>query len=353
MINVLIVDDSVFFADIMKTALSRYEEIHVAGVASNPYEARDKILTLDPDVLTLDIEMPRMDGIRFLKQLLPQYPIPTIMVSSLESRREEALKAGAAAFLVKPSISDGGGVNFFTKNLVENIIKLGNSAGAPSQGASKSSCMSAKSASAQAPASQGTAAPLPSKKGTDIIALGASTGGTDALEAVVKGLKPDCPPVIITQHMPPVFTGMYSERLNRTTPLAVFEAKDGMRLKNGMCVVAEGGKHMELHKDASGYYISSRAGEKVSGHCPSVDVMFESAAKCSGSATVAALLTGMGADGAKGLLSLKKAGAYTIGQNKDTCVVYGMPMEAYKLGAVCEEAPLERISEIILSKLIR
>ena len=146
---------------------------------------------------------------------------------------------------------------------------------------------------------------------------------------------------------------MYSERLNRTTPLAVFEAKDGMRLKKGMCVVAEGGKHMELHKDSSGYYISSREGEKVSGHCPSVDVMFESVARCSGGATVAALLTGMGADGAKGLLSLKKTGAYTIGQNKDTCVVYGMPMEAYKLGAVCEEAPLERISGIILSKLVR
>lgn len=341
MIKVLIVDDSVFFADMLKTGLSRYSGLSVVGTASNSYEARDKILTLDPDVLTLDIEMPRMDGIRFLKQLLPQYPIPVIMVSSLDSRREDALRAGAAAFLVKPSLSDGGGVNFFIKNLAENIMQIG------------SSLSGTSSASAAASNTAAPSSPLPPKKGTDIIALGASTGGTDALEVVVKGLKPDCPPVIITQHMPPVFTGMYSERLNRTTPLAVFEAKDGMRLKKGMCVVAEGGKHMELHKDASGYYISSREGEKVSGHCPSVDVMFESAAGCSGSATVAALLTGMGADGAKGLLSLKKAGAYTIGQNKDTCVVYGMPMEAYKLGAVCEEAPLERISGIILSKLVR
>ncbi len=337
MIKILIVDDSVFFADTLKNALSKYSGISVVGTASNPYDARDKILELSPDILTLDIEMPRMDGIKFLKRLLPQYPIPVIMVSSLESRRQEALEAGAADFFVKPSLSDGGGVNFFAKKLAQSVVHI-------------ISPHTEHPGSVISP--HHTENHLHRMK-TDIIALGASTGGTDALEVVVKGLTPQCPPVIITQHMPPVFTEMYSERLNRTTPLAVFEARDGMRLKNGMCVVAEGGKHMELHKDSAGYYISSREGEKVSGHCPSVDVMFESAAKCSGKATVAALLTGMGADGAKGMLSLKNAGAYTIGQNKETCVVYGMPMEAYKLGAVCEEAPLEKISGIILSKLDR
>ena len=157
--------------------------------------------------------------------------------------------------------------------------------------------------------------------------------------------------MVITQHMPPVFTGMYAQRLNRTSKLNVFEAEDGMRLEKGMCVIAAGGKQMELMRDSRGYFIRSREGEKVSGHCPSVDVMFTSVAAAAKGNVVAALLTGMGADGAEGLLKLRRAGAYTITQNKETCVVYGMPMEAVKLGASCEEAPLGSIAGIILKKL--
>lgn len=340
MIKVLIVDDSVLFSTLLKTRLSAYDGIELVGTASNPYEARDKILQLDPDIMTLDIEMPRMDGVQFLKKLLPQYSIPVIMISSLESRRDEATAAGAVCFHVKPSASDSGAVNFFMKNLVNDIMRIG---GREDNGLKPTT-------HAELPHYSSVNKPC-AQSGVEIIALGASTGGTDALETVVTGLPEDCPPVLITQHMPPVFTRMYSERLNKSAALAVFEAKDGMRLKRGMCVIAEGGKHMELCRDGQGYYITSREGEKVSGHCPSVDVMFSSIARTAGKAVIAALLTGMGADGAKGLLKLRKAGAYTIGQNKETCVVYGMPMEAEKIGAVCEEAPLESISGIIVRKM--
>lgn len=342
MIKVLIVDDSLVFSELLKKKLSEYSGIKIVGTASDPYQARDRILELEPDIMTLDIEMPRMDGVKFLKRLLPQYPLPVIMISSREDKAEEAVRAGAASFRVKPDTSEAAKVADFIRDVASDISKI--------------CARNSSSFHAELPRSGGAAEkPAKSqgynKNGIEIIALGASTGGTDALETVVLGLPEDCPPVIITQHMPPVFTKMYAERLNRSSSLAVFEASDGMRLKNGMCVIAAGGFHMELHKDSKGYFISSKEGEKVSGHCPSVDVMFTSVAKCAGKSAAAALLTGMGADGAKGLLLIRQSGGYTIGQNKETCVVYGMPMEAYKLGAVCEEAPLEEISSLLKKKM--
>ncbi len=342
MIKVLIVDDSALFSSLLRTRLSEYPDIEIVGTAGDPYEARDKILELDPDVMTLDIEMPRMDGLKFIKKLLPQYRIPVIMISSLAVKEEEAIRSGAVNFHVKPSTNDPDEVNTFISSLAGEIRRL-----CPSK-----SRVAAKSTVQHSTVSHTGSSGVYSRNGIEIIALGASTGGTDALEKVVTGLPDTCPPVVITQHMPPVFTGMYAQRLNKSSKLAVFEARDGMRLEKGMCVIAEGGKHMELHRDSSGYYITSREGEKVSGHCPSVDVMFHSVASAAGKAVVAALLTGMGADGAKGMLEMRKAGAYTIGQNKETCVVYGMPMEAYKMGAVCEEAALDDISGIILRKML-
>lgn len=336
MIKVLIVDDSLVFAELLKKKLSEYSGINVVETASDPYEARDKILELEPDIMTLDIEMPRMDGLKFLKKLLPQYPLPVIMISSLEDKADEAIKAGAASYRVKPDASDPAKVNAFISSVASDIIRL------CGKNSSHFHADLPHTVREKKPADKG---------GVEIVALGASTGGTDALEKVIKELPKDCPPVIVTQHMPPVFTKMYAERLNRSTSLAVFEAADGMRLKSGMCVIAAGGFHMELHRDAKGYYISSKEGEKVSGHCPSVDVMFTSVAKCAGKAAAAALLTGMGADGAKGLLLIRQAGGYTIGQNKETCVVYGMPMEAQKMGAVCIEAPLEEISALLKKKM--
>lgn len=335
MIKVLIVDDSPFFSSVLNTKLAKFNGIEVVGTATNPYEARDKILELDPDLMTLDIEMPRMDGLTFLKKLLPQYPIPVIMVSSLESKRSEAYSAGAISFVHKPSGKSPEEINDFVRRLAFDIMKVGK-----------------KEEHELAAPSTASSSGIYSRNGIEIIALGASTGGTDALEAVIKVFPDDVPPIVVTQHMPPVFTKMYAERLNKTCHAAVFEAVDGMRLSKGMCVVAEGGKQLRVMRDLHGYYITSREGEKVSGHCPSVDVLFESVAAAAGKASIAALLTGMGADGAKGLLKIRETGAYTIGQNEESCVVYGMPMEAKNLGAVCEEADLNDIGMIILKKML-
>lgn len=342
MIKVLIVDDSIMFTELLKKRLSEYDGISVVGTASDPYEARDKILELEPDVMTLDIEMPRMDGLKFLKRLLPQYSIPVIVISSLASKSEEALKTGAVSFCRKPDVSSHSEIDNFIAEVASNIEKA-----AKGNRKKFSEELPRSAAHAMPPKPEG----LYNKGGIEIIALGASTGGTDSLEKVILDLPKDCPPIVITQHMPPVFTKMYAERLNRSTQFAVFEASDGMRLKSGMCVIAAGGMQMELHRDSKGYYVSSKEGEKVSGHCPSVDVLFTSVAKCAGNAAAAAILTGMGADGAKGLLKIRKAGGYTVGQNKETCVVYGMPMEAKKLGAVCDEVALEDIGGMLKKRM--
>lgn len=304
---------------LLESALRNNPRAALIGTASDPYEARDRIQESAPDVLIMFAEMPRMDGITFLKRLLPQFSLPVIVLSGDPGRQAEALDAGAVIFKSVPNLQRE--LRQLADELVYDAVYAYTNFRSNSW---PSVC--------------------------DIIALGASTGGTDALEIVLKALPNDVPPVIVTQHMPPVFTKMYADRLNKSTSLNVTEAVDGTRLTRGMCIIAEGGKHLELHKDMQGYYITSKAGEKTSGHCPSVDVMFRSAAKAAGGKVVAALLTGMGADGAKGLLELKEAGAYTIGQDKESCIVYGMPMEAYKLGAVCKQAPLKDIGAMIAEK---
>ncbi|MGN1090022.1 MAG: chemotaxis-specific protein-glutamate methyltransferase CheB, partial [Huintestinicola sp.] len=319
----------------LKKQLDGINGVEVAGTAADAYQARDMILALSPDIMVLDVEMPKMNGIAFLKKLLPQYNIPVIVISAMEKYRQDALAAGAAAFREKPRSGDSGAMNAFINGLAADISNI---------------CNAAQNTAVQNTAVL-SAGPVYSKNGIEIIALGASTGGTDALEAVITKLPEDCPPVVVTQHMPPVFTKMYADRLNKGARLKVVEASDGIRIGKGDCVIAQGGLQMELRRDRLGYFISCYEGEKVSGHCPSVDVLFSSVAKAAGKAAIAAILTGMGCDGANGLLSMKNAGAYTIGQDKETCVVYGMPMEAYKLGAVCEQAPLDKISEIIIRKL--
>lgn len=351
-VKVLIVDDSVFFRTSLQRVISQNKDIQIVGCAGDAYEARDKILELRPDVMTLDVEMPKMNGIDFLRRLIPQYPIPCVVVSAAPLSAFDAVDAGAVDYVRKPQIKSPEDLQNFADELTEKII-------------------TAKSARIMRRKPRKTAAqggndyrPIASyisaaeNKGNSfgskdaIIALGASTGGTEALQVVIQGLPENSPPIVVVQHMPPVFTKMYAERLNKNCKVEVKEAEDGERLRRGLCIIAAGEHHLRLKKDANGYFITSTAGqEKVSGHCPSVDVLFDSVAEVAGKNTVAALLTGMGSDGANGLLKIKNAGGYTIGQNKETCVVYGMPMVAFNIGAVNEQAPLSKVADIICRKI--
>lgn len=354
-IKVLIVDDSVFFRTSLEKVISQNENIQIIGTAGDPYEARDKILQLRPDVLTLDVEMPKMNGIQFLKKLIPQYPIPCVVVSAAPMSAFDAVDAGAVDYIKKPQIKSPQDLKAFADELCEKIITASSAKIMRRKQPPKTAAgTAAKPAEHTISAAARTAEAKGNLFGTKdtVIALGASTGGTEALQVVIQNLPENSPPIIVVQHMPPVFTKMYAERLNKNCKVEVKEAEDGDRLRRGLCIIAAGEHHMRLKKDAQGYYITSTAGEeKVSGHCPSVDVMFESVAETAGKHTVAAILTGMGADGANGLLKIKQAGGYTIGQNKETCVVYGMPMVAYNIGAVTEQAPLSKIADIICRKI--
>ncbi len=338
--RVLIVDDSILFREVLSKCISEDENIEVVGKAGDPYEARDMILQLRPDVVTLDVEMPKMNGIQFLKKLIPQYPIPVVVVSALPLNAFEALDAGAVDFIKKPLIKSPEELKSFCMELRTKVV-IASTAKIIAHTEGKPKIIQ------QRPISE-----IASRRDLNkIIALGASTGGTDALQAVVEKFPKDVHPILIVQHMPAVFTKMYADRMNRVCQVEVKEAEDGDRLRSGLAIIAAGEFHMRLAKDSQGYYIKCARGEKVSGHCPSVDVMFQSVAEVAKENAIGAILTGMGGDGAKGLLEMRKAGAYTIGQNKETCVVYGMPMVAFNIGAVCEQAPLDKVSEIIYQKL--
>lgn len=339
-IRALIVDDSVLFRETLSKLLDG-NGIEVAGTAGDAYEARDKILQLHPDVVTLDIEMPKMSGIDFLKKVIPQYPVPVVVVSSSAISAFDALDAGAVDYVKKPAVKSPADMKKFAEELRAKVI-ISSAAKVLRPGIHKKRDV--------IPAAPKNIPPCGGGKDI-IIALGASTGGTDALQTVMENLPADSPPIVVVQHMPSGFTKMYADRMNRVCPMEVCEAEDGIRLRRGLAVIGAGEFHLRLKKDAGGYYVSSKRGDKVSGHCPSVDVLFQSVAEVAKADAIGAILTGMGGDGAKGLLAMRKAGAYTIGQNKETCVVYGMPMVAFNIGAVCEQAPLDKISEIIYNRL--
>ncbi|MCR4744300.1 MAG: chemotaxis response regulator protein-glutamate methylesterase [Lachnospiraceae bacterium] len=336
-IRVLVVDDSAMFANLMVNGLSTDPALEVVGVAANPFEARDMILKYRPDVMTLDIEMPRMDGIEFLQRLMPQYPIPVVMVSSLSDKVFDALRVGAVDFISKP-------VNM-TKEEILNYLK-------------RELCTKVKIASTvnvsqmkrAVPKNMGAASGNIKNKEM-VVALGASTGGTEALAQVLMGFRPDIPGTIVTQHMPPGFTKMFAERLNNQCSVKVKEAATGDSIVPGLVLIAPGDKHLRLVKNGDRFQVECKKGERVSGHCPSVDVMFESVAKTAGKRAVAAILTGMGKDGADGLLAIRRAGGHTIGQDENSCVVYGMPKVAYDIGAVEYQLPLSAISNKIYAVL--
>lgn len=338
-IKVLVVDDSFLFRSYMMKELSNFEDIEVVGLAMDTTEARKKITDLKPDVVTLDVEMPGMSGIDFLKNYLNEYKLPFIVVTSKPEFAFDAMSAGAIDFVKKPLMRTSDDGESFIRKIV-NRIRV-----------SKSARIMPLSEKSGVKSTVSRSIGISGTNTNKIIALGASTGGTEALLEVVKRFPADSPPVVIVQHMPANFTKMYAARMNSCCPMNVKEAEDGDRLTRGQVIIAAGEFHLTLEKDARGYYVKSRRGEKVSGHCPSVDVLFESVARTAGKDAIGAILTGMGSDGAEGLLKMRNAGAYTIGQDEESCVVYGMPGVAYKIGAVMKQLPLNGIAEEILSKV--
>ena len=327
--ELLVVEDSMVFRELLVQNLNRDPSIHVVGTAGDPFQARDAILALKPDVMTLDVELPRMSGIEFLRKLMPQYPLPTIVISSLSDKVFDALNAGAVDFVAKPAVSNRAQLEDFIRN--ELIVKV-------------KIASSAQIGNIRKPLMMQTRSPLKLKNKKVLVAIGASTGGTEATLAVAKEFGPDMPGIIVVQHMPPGFTEMYAKRLNDQCQVEVREAKTGDRVTPGLMLVAPGGdRHMRIVEVNGGYQIECKNGPKVNGHCPSVDVMFDSVAKVAGPNALGIILTGMGGDGAKGLLAMRRAGAKTIGQDESTSIVYGMPKVAYDLGAVQYQ---EKLSDI-------
>ncbi len=328
-IRVLIVEDSIVFRELLVQNLKRDPAIEVVGTAKDPFEARDAILACKPDVMTLDVELPRMSGIEFLRKLMPQYPLPVVVISSLSDKVFDALNAGAVDFVAKPAVSSRTQLEDFIRNELLVKIKIASTA--------KISNIK-KTVMAQEQQQLNV-------KGQElVVAIGASTGGTEAIFDVVKNYGTDIPGIVVVQHMPPGFTKMYAKRLNDQCRIRAKEAQTGDRVLPGTLLLAPGGDmHMHLVKVNGVYQVEIKRGPRVNGHCPSVDVLFESVAKVAGPKAVGIILTGMGGDGAKGLLQMRKAGARTIGQDESTCVVYGMPKVAYDLGAVEHQ---EKLSDI-------
>ena len=317
----------------MAQNLNKDPAITVVAVAGDAYEARDAIVKYKPDVMTLDIEMPRMTGIEFLRKLMPQYPMPVVMISSLSDKVFEALNAGAVDFVAKPSMSDRKKLEELMTNELPIKIKI----------ASTAKISNIKRAAG--PSLTETVNVSGNSKEL-VVAIGASTGGTEAIATILKEFGTDIPGTIVVQHMPAGFTEMYANRLNDQCRVTVKEAKNGDKVLPGQVLIAPGGDNqMRLIKVNGTYQVEIKPGPKVSGHCPSVDVLFESVAKAAGSRALGIILTGMGGDGAKGLLEMRKAGARTIGQDESTCIVYGMPKVAFDIGAVEHQEKLSDIAK--------
>lgn len=339
-IKVLIIDDSAVTRNILSLELAKYPEIEVVGTAIDPYIARNKIVKLEPDVITLDIEMPRMDGITFLEKLMRYHPMPVIIIGSItDSGYQTALRfieLATTETVNKPRFID-------SYELSEPISLLADKIRTVVQAKYKFSPKKNRKNVKPFYTTDSIA------KTTDkIIAIGSSTGGTEALRKIIPMLPPVFPGVLIAQHMPEKFTKSFAESLDKISQLEVREAQNGDLVEPGLVLIARGNHHMLLNRSADEYYVEVKDGPLVCRQKPSVDVLFDSTAKCAGKNAVGIILTGMGSDGARGLLHMKKAGAFTIAQNEQTCVVYGMPKEAVKLDAVHKVLPLEEIPEEII-----
>jgi len=338
--RVLIVDDSAIVRKILSDTLAGEPDIEVVGTAPDPYIARDRILSLKPDVLTLDIEMPRMDGLTFLRKLMHFHPIPTVVISSLAQpscrAAIAALELGAVEVLGKP------GGPYSVGELKDTLATKVRAAACARVG---------RPVPATAFEADRSGPPLNGSHLSDgrIIAIGASTGGTEAIAAVLARVPAACPPILIAQHIPPVFSKAFANRLNDHCAIEVREAQDGDEIRPGLALIAPGDVHMVLRRSSGRYFVSLRRGPKICYQRPSVDVLFASAAEAAGGAATGVLLTGMGADGAQGLLAMRQAGGHTIAQDEATCVVYGMPREAVERGAAVQVLPLPSIAAAMLA----
>lgn len=346
--RVLVIDDSLLVRQILSRGLQEDPDIEVVATAADPYAARDAIAAYKPDVLTLDVEMPKMDGVEFLRKMMPQCPLPVVMVSSLTERGQkitmDALDAGAVDFVAKPKANVATGLTQMMKELREKV-KTASTANV-SHWLNRDYRPTQKSTAISGNYDKRT----PSKR---LIAIGASTGGTEALKEVLSTFTPDMPGTVVVQHMPKGFTRMFAERLNSLCSVAVKEASDGDLICDGHVYIAQGGRQMEILPSPQGFVVRLFDGKEVCGHRPSVEVMMQSVAKCAGKNAVGAMLTGMGGDGATGMKAMRNAGARCIAQDEASCVVFGMPHKALECGGAEKAVPLRDITRTLKSLLGR
>jgi two-component system chemotaxis response regulator CheB len=343
-IQVLIIDDSALARELLSRGLSQDPGINVVGTAFDPYDARDQIIKLRPDVLTLDVQMPRMDGLEFLKKLMPQYPLPVVVVSAFTEKGKkivlEALELGAVDFVAKPRADRAQDLSAMLMELATKI---------------KIASIANVAHWKQDDKKQGRPTPIARKALTastaKVIAIGASTGGTEAIREVVTHLPADTPGIVIVQHMPPGFTGLYASKLNPLSVMEVKEAEDGEQIRAGCALIAPGARQLKVFRQGNEYKVSVHPGQRVNGHCPSVEVMMQSVAEEVKANAIGVMLTGMGRDGAHAMSQMRQAGARCIAQDEATSVVFGMPKVAFELGGAEKLVPLHLIASTIMELL--
>jgi two-component system chemotaxis response regulator CheB len=348
-IRVLVVDDSALVRKVLTEELAKAGDIEVVGTAIDPYVARDKILQLKPDVLTLDVEMPRMDGLSFLAKIMRHHPMPVVVVSSLTPKNSEqavhALALGAVEVISKP------GSSYSTPDVAGELVRAIRNAARANVSRRVEAPVARLTPNGSLPAFTGEA-PTALETTHKILAIGSSTGGTQAVEAILREFPATMPGTLITQHMPEHFTAAFAQRLDKICRMDVREAKDGDPVVPGVVLIAPGGRHMLLQRSGAKYFARIKDGPPVHHQRPAVDVLFQSVARHAGANATGVILTGMGADGAVGLLEMKQAGAHTIAQDESSCVVFGMPKEAIKLGAADEVLHLTRIAPALVRSFI-
>jgi len=338
-IRVLIIDDSALMRQLLTSLLSEDPEIEVVEAAPDPLVAREMIKALNPDVITLDVEMPHMDGLTFLRKIMTLRPMPVVMISTLTQAGTEvtleALEAGAVDFVAKPTSSVGPAMAALAEELRAKV-----------KAAAKTRV---RVRPAQPKPRLPQRQPLNRQTGK-ILMIGASTGGVEALKTLLMDMPPDCPPTLVTQHMPERFTAAFANRLNRECPMTVYEAADQQRIQSGCVYIAPGDHHLEIYREGLAFICRLNDGPPVSGHRPSVDVLFRSGARVVGSKAIGVILTGMGKDGAEGLLEMRKSGASTLGQDEASSLIYGMPRVAFERGAVERQFPLTELAGAIVDR---